>query len=104
MTRVGTAHWAAVELLLGQPYNEKVDIYSYGVVWWECLTRKKPFSSMSPARVIAAVTLEHLRLPVPAETPPPLAAIIKRMWNTSPAKRPSSTEILKALREIFGER
>jgi serine/threonine protein kinase len=125
MTRVGTAHWAAVELLLGQPYNEKVDIYSYGVVWWECLARKKPvshaavvcvlslcgtdtrvsqFASMSPARVIAAVSIEHLRLPVPAETPPPLASLIKRMWNTAPSKRPSAAETLKQLREIFGER
>lgn len=104
MTRVGTAHWAAPELLLGQAYNERVDIYSFGVVWWECVTRKKPFASMSPMRVITAVTIEHLRLPVPADVPAPLASLIKRMWNTTPSKRPTATEVLKQLSEIFGER
>jgi hypothetical protein len=99
MTRVGTAQWAAVELLLGQPYNEKVDIFSFAVVWWECLTRKKPFASMSAVRVVAAVAVEHLRLPVPAETPPPLASLIKRMWDASPSKRPSAAEILHEIKD-----
>jgi hypothetical protein len=98
MTRVGTAQWAAVELLLGQPYNEKVDIFSFGVVWWECLARKKPFASMSAVRVVAAVAVEHLRLPLPADAPAPLAALIKRMWDASPSKRPSASEIVHEIK------
>jgi serine/threonine protein kinase len=34
--------------VLDEPYGEKADIYSYGVVWWELLTRQKPFAALNP--------------------------------------------------------
>ena len=37
-TRVGTCAWMAPEILLHKPYDEKVDIWSYGVTCWEALT------------------------------------------------------------------
>lgn len=29
-----------------RPYNEKVDVYSFGIVLWEMSTLKKPFEGM----------------------------------------------------------
>jgi serine/threonine protein kinase len=100
MTRVGTPQWASPEILRDEPYNEKTDIFSFGIVWWECLTRKKPFVSMSPMRVISAVSMDHLRLPLPGDVPRPLAALVKHMWNSTPTKRPSATEVLYQLRDF----
>lgn len=40
---VGTVAWMAPELILHQDFNEKVDIYSFGIVLWELLTRKSPY-------------------------------------------------------------
>ena len=37
-TRVGTCAWMAPEILMNKPYDEKVDIWSYGVTCWEALT------------------------------------------------------------------
>merc|ERR1712063_244476 len=35
---VGTEYWMAPEMLTGEKYDFKVDVYSYGYVLWEILT------------------------------------------------------------------
>lgn len=44
MTFVGTVAWMAPEVIRHEPYSEKVDVWSYGVVIWELLTQQKPYS------------------------------------------------------------
>lgn len=49
---VGTVNWQAPELWVAHPrYNEKVDCYAAGLVFWECLqwhqpVKKYPFEGM----------------------------------------------------------
>jgi len=40
---MGTLAYMAPELLMGKPFNEKVDVYAFGIVLWEILTRENPF-------------------------------------------------------------
>jgi serine/threonine protein kinase len=44
----GTPHWMAPEVFLGANYNERVDVYSLGVVMWEIITSRRPFEDVSP--------------------------------------------------------
>lgn len=39
-----------------RPYNEKVDVYSFGIVLWEMSTLKKPFDGMDRNRFFSEVT------------------------------------------------
>ena len=32
--RIGTPHWMAPEIMRGEPYNEKADVYSFGMILW----------------------------------------------------------------------
>jgi serine/threonine protein kinase len=41
----------APEVLDNAPYDEKADVYSYGVVLWELITREEPFKGMHPMQV-----------------------------------------------------
>jgi LIM domain kinase 1 len=41
MTVVGSPYWMAPEMLKGDEYDEKVDVFSYGIVLCECISRVK---------------------------------------------------------------
>lgn len=45
-TSKGTPLWMAPEVLLRQGCTEKSDIYSYGIVLWELVTRDSPFKNV----------------------------------------------------------
>lgn len=42
--KVGTISYMAPEVLSCEEYSNKVDVYSYGMLLWEIVTRKEPFS------------------------------------------------------------
>ena len=46
--RLGSIFWTAPEVLRGEPYNEASDVYSYGIVLWEILTRRGMCSVEAP--------------------------------------------------------
>jgi len=37
--------WLAPEVLRGNPYTEKSDVYAFGVMLWELVSGKRPFSN-----------------------------------------------------------
>ena len=39
MSVVGNPFWMAPEMMMGQPYNNKVDVFSFGIVVCETLAR-----------------------------------------------------------------
>lgn len=47
----------APEVFEGNKYSEKCDVFSWGIVLWECLARKKPFDEIgAPAfRIMWAI-------------------------------------------------
>ena len=50
---VGTIIWMAPELLEGQPYDHKIDIYSFSIVLWEILTGKEPYEEIDLVQIPA---------------------------------------------------
>lgn len=45
MTQTGVVHFMAPEMLKGQFYDTKIDIWSSGVIFYTLLFGKLPFSS-----------------------------------------------------------
>ncbi|XP_059730216.1 serine/threonine-protein kinase PAK 3-like [Haemorhous mexicanus] len=65
-TLAGTPWWMAPEVVTGQPYGPKVDIWSFGIVGIEMVEREPPYCNQSPAsaqRLIATVGTPKLRHP-----------------------------------------
>uniref|UniRef100_A0A7S4C3N4 Protein kinase domain-containing protein n=1 Tax=Chrysotila carterae TaxID=13221 RepID=A0A7S4C3N4_CHRCT len=100
MTRVGSVQWAAPEVLLGEGYSMKCDLWSFGVVCWELLTARVPFHGMSPITVASRVALEGMRLPVPSGAPRSLLRVMAKCWAEKPASRPDFDDIVRALSSI----
>lgn len=85
--------WAAPELFEKPAViTPSADIYSYGVVVWELLTLKQPFSdcSSSPVSIVTRVMAgERDAIPI-LGTPPTILEAIQACWVRSPGYRPTA--------------
>ncbi|KAL0848390.1 hypothetical protein Bca101_021637 [Brassica carinata] len=91
----GTPEWMAPELIRNEPFSEKCDIFSLGVIMWELCTLTRPWEGVPPERVVYAIAYEGARLEIPEG---PLGKLIADCW-TEPEQRPSCSEILSRLRD-----
>ncbi|KAK3183983.1 hypothetical protein Dsin_031269 [Dipteronia sinensis] len=89
----GTPEWMAPELIRNEPFTEKCDIFSFGVIMWELYTLNRPWEGVLPERVVYAVANERSRLEIPEG---PLGRLISDCW-AEPQERPSCEEILSRL-------
>ncbi|XP_050248476.1 serine/threonine-protein kinase EDR1-like [Quercus robur] len=89
----GTPEWMAPELIRNEPFTEKCDIFSLGVLMWELCTLNRPWEGVPPERVVYAVANEGSRLEIPEG---PLGRLIADCW-AEPHDRPSCEEILSRL-------
>ncbi|OHS99760.1 TKL family protein kinase [Tritrichomonas foetus] len=89
----GTPVYMAPEFIVGGKYNKSVDVYSFGMVLWEMLTRQIPFSDLEAAQVIFHVAIMKSRPFIGDETPEPLKKLIERCWAQEPEDRPTFSEI-----------
>ncbi|KAK9123972.1 hypothetical protein Sjap_013574 [Stephania japonica] len=97
----GTPEWMAPEVLRDEPSNEKSDIYSFGVILWELVTMQLPWCNLTQAQVVAAVGFKNMRLEIPRNTNPQVAALIEACWATDPRQRPAFSEIMDYLRPLI---
>ncbi|XP_019423487.1 PREDICTED: serine/threonine-protein kinase EDR1-like isoform X1 [Lupinus angustifolius] len=92
----GTPEWMAPELIRNEPFTEKCDIFSFGVIMWELCTLSRPWEGVPPERVVYSVANEGSRLEIPEG---PLGRLISECW-AEPQERPSCEEILSRLVDI----
>ncbi|KAG9446823.1 hypothetical protein H6P81_012951 [Aristolochia fimbriata] len=89
----GTPEWMAPELIRNEPFTEKCDVFSLGVIMWELCTLKRPWEGVPAVQVVYAVANEGSRLEIPEG---PLGKLISDCW-AEPEERPSCEEILTRL-------
>eukprot|EP01126_Amoeba_proteus_P039237 TRINITY_DN4126_c0_g1_i10.p1 TRINITY_DN4126_c0_g1~~TRINITY_DN4126_c0_g1_i10.p1 ORF type:complete len:649 (+),score=115.93 TRINITY_DN4126_c0_g1_i10:913-2859(+) len=79
-------------------YGEKTDVYSFGLLWWQILTKGDPFiprpDKYKNKEGLASYILEGNRPPMANWWPKSLKAMIANCWSTSPAHRPTFRAIL----------
>ncbi|KFM65994.1 Serine/threonine-protein kinase-transforming protein, partial [Stegodyphus mimosarum] len=101
---IGTAAYAAPEVLKGNAPTPLSDIYSFGILLWQVQTREVPFGGEHPHVIIYKVVHYTLR-PIFKESLNPCirqyASLAQRCWDDSPSNRPNSSEVYEILKEII---
>lgn len=107
-------------------FHAPADVFSFGILCWEVMTRKKPFEALEPVDVLraiqdgkrcvarlyslalialclhlsACVSLPHRRPPLSDLDSGLQADIIQRCWAHDPVNRPSFQQILESLKPL----
>ncbi|GIL79147.1 hypothetical protein Vretimale_16686 [Volvox reticuliferus] len=104
-TRLGTFGYFAPEVLdcplkkgpfdlkdaSGPGYDSRVDVWSAGVVGYEVLTGRAPFSASSPAKIIQAIRTRVLEFPGISEEG---KDFLRSALTRDPAARPTAKQLL----------
>lgn len=90
---MGTAQYLAPEQATGQTATGQSDIYSLGVIGYECLAGYRPFSGESQI-AIALAQVNDTPPDLPESIPAPVRALLMSMLAKDPADRPSNAEDL----------
>ena len=113
-TNIGSLYWKAPELFrVVQPelstsskrkhYPFKPDVYSFGMVCYEILCGKKPFSDepFLTTSLFYSKVKKGERPKLPEDIPlPGLTDYIKKCWDSDPCNRPNFVDICKRMRHF----
>ncbi|CQR63761.1 serine/threonine-protein kinase [Streptomyces leeuwenhoekii] len=95
---VGTPAYVAPESAEGRPQTSAVDIYGAGILLYELVTGRPPFSGGSALEVLHQhLSAEPRR---PSTVPDPLWTVIERCLRKNPDERPSAENLARALRVV----
>ncbi|XP_028783303.1 serine/threonine-protein kinase STY8-like [Neltuma alba] len=104
----GTYRWMAPEVIEHKPYDQKADVFSFGITLWELLTGELPYSYLTPLQAAVGVVQKGLRPTIPRSIHPRLSELLQRCWQQDPKDRPEFSEIIEILqlivKEVTGEK
>jgi tetratricopeptide (TPR) repeat protein/predicted Ser/Thr protein kinase len=95
----GTPRYMSPEQVRSEPTTSASDIFSFGVVAYEWITGRHPFSQGSVIDLLHAITSEEPLGPsrITPDISPALEALILEMLQKDPLRRPNAAEIVERL-------
>ncbi|KAK7155634.1 hypothetical protein R3I93_010318 [Phoxinus phoxinus] len=95
--------WMALESLQTQKFTTKSDVWSYGVLMWEMMTRgASPYPDVDPYD-ITSYLMQGRRLPQPQYCFDSMWSILMQCWHPEPEKRPGFPTLVQAIQEIHSD-
>ncbi|XP_023561853.1 macrophage-stimulating protein receptor [Octodon degus] len=92
--------WMALESLQTYRFTTKSDVWSFGVLLWELLTRgAPPYPHIDPFDLICFLA-QGRRLPQPEYCPDSLYQVMERCWEADPAARPTFRALVVEVEQV----
>ena len=101
--KTGSLRYMAPEVVRSQPYNEKVDIYSFGIILWQMITCQTPFENLQESVFISEVVGNGVRPPfsyqdpgkhTPIDIPVDVVEILQKSWSSDHTQRLIASQLL----------
>ncbi|XP_059632361.1 phosphoenolpyruvate carboxylase kinase 1-like [Cornus florida] len=94
---VGTPYYVAPEVLAGSEYNEKVDVWSAGVILYIMLAGIPPFYGDSATEIFEAVVRANLRFPASLfhSVSPAAKDLLRRMLCKDVSRRFTAEQVMR---------
>uniref|UniRef100_A0A4W3IMU6 Hepatocyte growth factor receptor n=1 Tax=Callorhinchus milii TaxID=7868 RepID=A0A4W3IMU6_CALMI len=93
--------WMALESLQTQKFTTKSDVWSFGVLLWELMTRGAPAYPDVDSFDITVYLLKGRRLLQPEYCPDSLYDIMLKCWHPKPEMRPAFSELVSKIATIL---
>lgn len=94
-TALGTPYWMAPELIQGKNYDEKVDIWSTGIVLLEMMEGQPPYLDLPALKALYLISKKGVpTLKDQAAWSPELLEVFQACTRMKASKRPSALELL----------
>lgn len=97
---MGSPRYMAPEQALDRPVSGRTDLYSLGVIAYECLTGHPPFEASTPmAEMVKHVSEQPVPVDRVAAMPldPAMAALVMKLLQKRPVDRPLGAEEVRAV-------
>jgi serine/threonine protein kinase len=96
--------WMSPESLELGTFDSKSDVWSYGVVVWELLTRgEKPYPLISTYEGIKNHLKGGNRLPKPQDCPDFLYSVLEKCWSYKSESRPDFSILIIQMQQFLYE-
>ncbi|XP_076145500.1 dual specificity testis-specific protein kinase 2 isoform X2 [Alosa pseudoharengus] len=99
---VGSPYWMAPEVLRGEPYNEKVDVFAFGIILCEIIGRIKADPDFLPRTEDFGLDAAAFEL-MAGDCPPGFLALAVVCCSMDASGRPSFSTLVCELEELQGQ-
>lgn len=99
----GSLRYMAPEVADGLPYNYSADVYSFGIIFWELNSGKKPFDGLNRESFYERIVHGGERPALSRKWPPELITLMTECWDADMHHRPKFGVILQRLDSMLAK-
>ncbi|CAF2598586.1 unnamed protein product [Rotaria sp. Silwood2] len=101
VSTAGTFAWMSPECIRNTEFSTKSDVWSFGVLLWECLTGEIPYKGFDPMQVAFGIATNKYSLPIPSTCPEEFSQLMTNCWKICPPDRPTFSMLLEQINKII---
>lgn len=90
----------APEALVYQQYSQKTDVWAFGVLLYEIITREQPYAQLAPTQAAAQVIARAIKLTLPPNTNPVIVKLMDECMQYDANDRPNFEQISQKLQHL----